>query len=52
MKLSFKLFLIKYYISVYLIGICQASHTTHDTKDVVVGSIDSNLSSLKLDGIN
>jgi hypothetical protein len=29
-----------------LIAICQPSHTTHNTKDVIVGSIDTNLGSL------
>ena len=30
----------------YLIGVCKTTHTTHDTKDIVVGSIDTDLSSL------
>ena len=29
-----------------LIGVSKTTHTTHDTKDVVVGSIDTDLSSL------
>jgi hypothetical protein len=29
-----------------LVGISQATHTTHDTENVVVGSVDTNLSSL------
>jgi len=33
-------------VTKYLIGICQTTHTTHDTENVVVGGIDTNLSSL------
>ena len=30
----------------HLVGICKPSHTTHDTENVVIGSIDTNLGSL------
>ena len=31
-----------------LIGVCKTTHTTHDTKDIVVGSVDTNLGSGRL----
>ena len=33
-------------VTKYLIGICQTTHATHDTEDVIVGGIDTDLSSL------
>ena len=29
-----------------LIGVCKTTHTTHDTKDIVVSGIDTDLSGL------
>ena len=26
-----------------LVGVCETSHTTHDTKDIVVGGVDADL---------
>ena len=33
-------------VTKYLIGVGQTSHATHDTENVVVGSIDTDLGSL------
>jgi hypothetical protein len=37
---------LKYYISIYLITVCQPSHTGHNSQHVVIGGIDTNLGSL------
>ena len=29
-----------------LVGVCKTTHTTHDTKDIVVGSVHTDLSGL------
>lgn len=37
----------KYNDTIYrLVGVSKTTHTAHDTKDVVVGGIDTNLGSL------
>ena len=36
----------KYKKTKCLIGVSKTTHTTHDTKDIVVGSIDTDLGSL------
>ena len=36
----------KYKNTKCLIGVSKTTHTTHDTKDIVVGSIDTDLGSL------
>ena len=31
-------------LTLNLVRVCKASHTTHDTKDIVVGGVDTDLS--------
>lgn len=33
-------------VTLFLVTVREATHTTHDTEDVVVGGIDANLGSL------